>query len=397
MASPPPSATTEPAAPGGTRRLRATRHGRGVCRRRRAGDRDVRLRDPGEVRAGRRRHRPGQRLRRCRQADRAGIVGIDAEARATEIGILADSTADPRYVAADLISQAEHDPLAACLLVTDSRELVDAVEAEVDPASRRHPSPGTGYRRADRPVSGGVRARPRPGLDGGRRVGRRAPGDRHREASAEAARVRNAGAIFVGPYAPVTFGDYLAGSNHVLPTGGTARFTSGLSVLSFLHGIHVVDCLRAALAGWPATSTPLAARRICCPRRSGAGEDSTRCLRRTSCRCGPTCGACRRTARRSSTSRYGSTPTRIRIRRPSALVADIAATVAGVAATFNRYPDRDAVTCAPSWRATSGLGSITPRCGRPTGPTRCCSSCCRCSAVPASSPSGSNRRTRCTG
>ena len=69
-----------------------------------------------------------------------------------------------------------------------------------------------------------------------------------RDASAVAARVRNAGAIFVGPYSPVTLGDYVAGSNHVLPTGGTARFTGGLSVQTFLRGIHVVDYTRDALA-----------------------------------------------------------------------------------------------------------------------------------------------------
>ena len=68
------------------------------------------------------------------------------------------------------------------------------------------------------------------------------------DAAGLAARVRNAGAVFVGPYAPVSLGDYLAGSNHVLPTGGTARHTGGLSVLSFLRGIHVVDCSASALA-----------------------------------------------------------------------------------------------------------------------------------------------------
>jgi histidinol dehydrogenase len=179
-----------------------------------------------------------------------GRIGIDAEAGPTEIAILADATADPVHVAADLISQAEHDPLAAAVLVTDSEELADAVDKELETqvAATKHV--------ADRIV---------PAL-AGRQSGIvlvdtieqglavvNAYGAEHLEiqtadAQAVAARVRNAGAVFIGPYAPVSLGDYAAGSNHVLPTGGCACHSSGLSVQSFLRGIHVVDYTREALA-----------------------------------------------------------------------------------------------------------------------------------------------------
>ncbi|MBW8092221.1 histidinol dehydrogenase [Streptomyces hygroscopicus subsp. hygroscopicus] len=179
-----------------------------------------------------------------------GRIGIDAEAGPTEIAILADATADPVHVAADLISQAEHDPLAASVLVTDSEELATAVEKEleVQVAATKH-----------------VEDRIRPALSGrqsgivlvdGLEQGLAvvdAYAAEHLEiqtedAPAVAARVRNAGAIFVGAWAPVSLGDYAAGSNHVLPTGGCACHSSGLSVQSFLRGIHVVDYSREALA-----------------------------------------------------------------------------------------------------------------------------------------------------
>ncbi|RLV08292.1 histidinol dehydrogenase [Streptomyces griseocarneus] len=179
-----------------------------------------------------------------------GRIGIDAEAGPTEIAILADRTADPVHVAADLISQAEHDPLAAAVLVTDCEELADAVEKELGTqvAATRHIEdrivPALGGRQ-----SGIVLVRD---LEQGLAVVD-AYGAEHLEiqtedAAAVAARVRNAGAIFVGAYAPVSLGDYCAGSNHVLPTGGCACHSSGLSVQSFLRGIHVVDYTRDALA-----------------------------------------------------------------------------------------------------------------------------------------------------
>jgi histidinol dehydrogenase len=176
-----------------------------------------------------------------------GVVGIDAEAGPTEIGILADDTADPDYLAADLVAQAEHDELAACLLVSPSERLLDAVDAALGPRveATRHRD------RVQKALDGQSACVLVDNLDHGVEVVD-AWGAEHlevvtRDAPAVAARVRNAGAIFVGAYSPVSLGDYLAGSNHVLPTGGTARHTSGLSVDSFLRGVHVVDYTRDAL------------------------------------------------------------------------------------------------------------------------------------------------------
>ncbi len=177
-----------------------------------------------------------------------GIVGTDAEAGPTEVVVLADDTADPAYVAADLVAQAEHDPDAACLLVTPSVRLLDDVDAEL---ARQVPQ--TRHRErvesALKAQSAGVLV---DDLEQGLQViDEWAP--EHLEVITDDARtwadrVTNAGAIFVGPFSPVSLGDYLAGSNHVLPTAGTARHTGGLSVQSFLRGIHVVDYDRTALA-----------------------------------------------------------------------------------------------------------------------------------------------------
>lgn len=178
-----------------------------------------------------------------------GVIGIDAEAGPTEIAILADGTADPVEVAADLISQAEHDTLAAAVLVTDSVRLADEVEAEVKAqvARARHNERITEALAGRQ--SGIVLV---DDVDDGLKVVD-AYAAEHLEiqtadAAAVAARVRNAGAVFVGRYAPVSLGDYLAGSNHVLPTGGCACHSSGLSVQSFLRGVHVVEYDRDALA-----------------------------------------------------------------------------------------------------------------------------------------------------
>ncbi|MEU7876753.1 histidinol dehydrogenase [Microbispora bryophytorum] len=179
-----------------------------------------------------------------------GRIGIDSEAGPTEIAVLADETADPVHVAADLISQAEHDVIAASVLVTTSVELADAVEKEL-------PGQVAATRHGER-ITEALAGR-QSGIvlvsdveDGLKVVDAYAA--EHLEiqtadARAVAARVRNAGAIFVGPYAPVSLGDYMAGSNHVLPTGGCACHSSGLSVQTFLRGIHVVDYSREALAG----------------------------------------------------------------------------------------------------------------------------------------------------
>jgi histidinol dehydrogenase len=177
-----------------------------------------------------------------------GTVGIDAEAGPTEIAILADDTASPVHVAADLISQAEHDPVAASVLVTDSPELADAVEAEL-----ARQVPATKHEARVREAltgrqSGIVLVDDLP--QGLRVVDAYAAEHleiQTRDARDWAMRVRNAGAIFVGAWSPVSLGDYAAGSNHVLPTAGCARHSSGLSVQSFLRGIHVVDYDEAAL------------------------------------------------------------------------------------------------------------------------------------------------------
>jgi histidinol dehydrogenase len=178
-----------------------------------------------------------------------GVVGIDSEAGPTEIAILADDTAAPAYVAADLISQAEHDPMAASVLVTDSLALADAVEVELaaQVAATRHVERITTALAGQQ--SGIVLVDDiEQGLDVVNAYAAEHLEIHTTDAAAVAARVRNAGAIFVGPFAPVSLGDYCAGSNHVLPTAGCACHSSGLSVRSFLRAVHVVEYSRDALA-----------------------------------------------------------------------------------------------------------------------------------------------------
>lgn len=178
-----------------------------------------------------------------------GVVGIDSEAGTTEIAILADDSAQPALVAADLLSQAEHDPKAASVLVTDSEVLATEVRAELElqAAATKH---SARVREAlSGPQSGVVLV---DNLDQGI-AACDAYAAEHleimtRDAQAVAARIRNAGAIFVGDYSPVSLGDYCAGSNHVLPTSGTAAFSSGLNVTTFLRAIQVVNYSREALA-----------------------------------------------------------------------------------------------------------------------------------------------------
>ncbi len=178
-----------------------------------------------------------------------GRVSIDSEAGPTEIAILADDTADPIHVAADLISQAEHGPLSASVLVTDSVRLADAVTAELPELiaetkhSERINAALTG------PQSGVVLV---DDLDQGIDVVN-AYAAEHLEiqtgdAELVAGRIRNAGAIFVGPWSPVSLGDYCAGSTHVLPTAGCACHSSGLNVKTFLKSVHVINYSDSALA-----------------------------------------------------------------------------------------------------------------------------------------------------
>ncbi len=179
-----------------------------------------------------------------------GVVGIDAEAGPTEIAIIADADADPDYIAADMVSQAEHDPAAASVLITDSTALADAVEGRMSERAAR-----TKHSKRVREALGG----PQSGIVIVDTVGAaievaNAYGPEHleihtRHVNRDAKRIRNAGAIFVGPYTPVPLGDYLAGSNHVLPTGGTARFASGLNVHSFLKAVQEIEYTKEAAAG----------------------------------------------------------------------------------------------------------------------------------------------------
>jgi len=178
-----------------------------------------------------------------------GTVGIDSEAGPTEIAIVADDAADPTFVAFDLLSQAEHDPMAGSVLITDSAELAEAVGERLTSivGATKHDV------RAKEALNGVQSAVIlTDNLDQSIRVAD-AYGAEHleihtRDAAAVAGRIRNAGAIFVGPHSPVPLGDYLAGSNHVLPTGGTSRFASGLGVTSFLRAVSVIEYDAAALA-----------------------------------------------------------------------------------------------------------------------------------------------------
>ncbi len=177
-----------------------------------------------------------------------GVVGTDGENGPTEVAIIADDTADAAHVAADLIAQAEHDELAACLLITPDESLADDVGHELDRAV-----PATRHReRVTKALKNQSACVLVDDLDAALAVSD-AWAPEHLEIQARepaklAARVVNAGAVFAGPFAPVSLGDYLAGSNHVLPTGGTARHTSGLSVWPFGRLVNVIECDKTGLA-----------------------------------------------------------------------------------------------------------------------------------------------------
>ena len=178
-----------------------------------------------------------------------GRIGTDAEAGPTEIAVIADHTADPALVAADLVAQAEHDELAACLLITTDPRLADMTDGEL----ARQVGEARHRERIEAALAGQSACVLVDDVDVALAVAD-AWAPEHLEIQAQRAselawRVRNAGAVFVGPFAPVSLGDYLAGSNHVLPTGGTARHSGGLTAATFLRGIHVVQYDAAALAG----------------------------------------------------------------------------------------------------------------------------------------------------
>lgn len=188
-----------------------------------------------------------------------GVVGIDAEAGPTEIAILADSAADPELVAADLLSQAEHDPNAGSVLITDSEKLADAAEAALERrlAATKH-SERAGTALAGR-QSGIVLVRDlEQGIDVADAYAAEHLEIQTEDAPAVARRIRNAGAIFVGAYSPVPLGDYLAGSNHVLPTGGTARFAAGLNVMAYIKPVQLIEYTAEALEAMTDPLTALA-------------------------------------------------------------------------------------------------------------------------------------------
>lgn len=191
---------------------------------------------------------PGNRFVAAAKRAVQGVVGIDAEAGPTEIAVIADATADAELVASDLVSQAEHDTLAGSVLITDSEDFADAVES----ATERRAGETKHSARVKEALTGTQSAIVlTDGIEQSLAVAN-AYGAEHLEvmtadAAAVAARVTAAGCIFVGPYSPVSLGDYIAGSNHVLPTGGTARFASGLNVTSFLRAVSVVEYDAAAL------------------------------------------------------------------------------------------------------------------------------------------------------
>lgn len=177
-----------------------------------------------------------------------GRVGIDSEAGPTEIAILADDSADAACVAADLISQAEHDPMAGSVLVTPSAGLAQAVRAALEPqlAATKH------VERIRTALSGPQSAVVLvDDLEQGLAVVDAYAAEHleihTRDAAGVAGRVRNAGAIFVGTYSPVSLGDYTGGSTHVLPTAGAAHHSSGLNVHSFRKQVHVIHYSKEAL------------------------------------------------------------------------------------------------------------------------------------------------------
>ena len=188
-----------------------------------------------------------------------GVIGIDSEAGPTEIAILADESAIASDVAADLISQAEHDVIAAAVLVTDSLSLADEVSAELltRVAKTKH---------ADRirEALGGIQSAIvlvdsiAQGLDVVNAYAAEHLEIQTKNAALDALQIRNAGAVFIGRFSPVSLGDYSAGSNHVLPTGGCACHSSGLSVQTFLRGLHYVEYSESAFVDIAATVITLA-------------------------------------------------------------------------------------------------------------------------------------------
>ena len=171
-----------------------------------------------------------------------GVIGIDSEAGPTEIAILADHTALASDVAADLISQAEHDVIAAAILVTTSAELIKGVEHELALRVSK-----TKHSNRVREALSGIQSALvlvdsiEQGIDVVNAYAAEHLEIQTQNATSDALKIRNAGAVFIGRFSPVSLGDYSAGSNHVLPTGGCACHSSGLSVQTFLRGLHFIE------------------------------------------------------------------------------------------------------------------------------------------------------------
>ncbi len=188
-----------------------------------------------------------------------GVIGIDSEAGPTEIAILADETALAADVAADLISQAEHDVIAAAVLVTTSMQLAQDVEVElaqrvsVTKHAERIRTALSGIQSAIVLVDSIAQ-----GLDVVNAYAAEHLEIQTRDAARDARQIRNAGAVFIGRFSPVSLGDYSAGSNHVLPTGGCACHSSGLSVQTFLRGLHFIEYDQKAFTDILATVVTLA-------------------------------------------------------------------------------------------------------------------------------------------
>jgi histidinol dehydrogenase len=188
-----------------------------------------------------------------------GVIGIDSEAGPTEIAILADSSARATDVAADLISQAEHDVIAAAILVTDSIELAQGVEAELKIQVGK-----TKHKERITAALSGVQSAivlvddVKQGIDVVNSYAAEHLEIHTKNARDDAAKIRNAGAVFIGRFSPVSLGDYSAGSNHVLPTGGCACHSSGLSVQTFLRGLHFIEYSEKAFTDLVPTVVTLA-------------------------------------------------------------------------------------------------------------------------------------------
>ena len=188
-----------------------------------------------------------------------GVIGIDSEAGPTEIAILADSTARASDVAADLISQAEHDVIAAAILVTDSLELAEAVEAELKIQVGK-----TKHKERITTALSGIQSAivlvddVKQGIDVVNAYAAEHLEIQTKNSREDASKIRNAGAVFIGRFSPVSLGDYSAGSNHVLPTGGCACHSSGLSVQTFLRGLHFIEYSEKAFTDLVPTVVTLA-------------------------------------------------------------------------------------------------------------------------------------------